>query len=298
MRKVLLALMMVVLFLSSGTGVLAAPGIEETEYKGSGIVEMDFHGKVQYKNVKVAVQDTTGKSYTASITKKDNDDLTFKIRSFKEGMTYNYQISGIRKRGEKRYSTISGTITIPVAGVPQIESVEYKSNGRVEIEFRGKVQYKKAKVTVKDAKGKKVSAKISKKENDELTVKPGTLSGGTQYTITISGIRARGASGYTSITTSFTTPVTAKPSIESVEYEGKGYVEIDFHKRVQYKNAKVTVKDSSGKKYKAKITEKDGDDMTIKVTGIQSGKKYTFTISGIRAHGVGKYGSITGSFRT
>lgn len=49
----------------------------------------------------------------------------------------------------------------------------------------------------------------------------------------------------------------ATPTIEKTEYEGAGYVEVDFTRNVQYKNAKVSVKDSSGKSYKATIKERD-----------------------------------------
>lgn len=181
---------------------------------------------------------------------------------------------------------------------PSIESVEVKSNGRIEIEFRSEVCYKSTKVLLKDENGKRVPARITKKDDDELTIKPGALTEGARYTVTISGVRAKGESAYTSVSGSFVAPVVSKPSIKSVEYEGRGHVEVDFYARVQYKNAKVTVTDASGKTYKAKITEKDRDDLTIKVTGIQPGKHYAFTISRIRAYGTGQYRSVTGSFRT
>ena len=45
-----------------------------------------------------------------------------------------------------------------------------------------------------------------------------------------------------------------------VQYEGRGYVEVDFNCRVRYKNTSVTVKDPSGNALAVKITEKDDDD--------------------------------------
>ena len=87
----------------------------------------------------------------------------------------------------------------------------------------------------------------------------------------------------------------ASASIKKTEYEGSGKVEVDFKKDVQYKSAKVTVKDSSGKSYTAKITEKDEDDLTFKVSSIKEGKTYTYTISGVRAGSSGSYGSVSKS---
>ena len=49
----------------------SSPKIEEVDYEGNGRVDVDFYGKVKYKNVKVTVKDTAGKKYTAKVTAKD-----------------------------------------------------------------------------------------------------------------------------------------------------------------------------------------------------------------------------------
>ena len=76
-KKVMVCLMAVVFAI--GTAAVPAitkksivnasskPVIEEVEYKGNGKVEVDFYGKVQYKNPKVVVKGN-GKSYKARIT--------------------------------------------------------------------------------------------------------------------------------------------------------------------------------------------------------------------------------------
>lgn len=282
--------------LLTGLQAFAAPSIEETEYKSGGIVEVEFHGKVQYKGVKATVKDPNGKAYTAKITKKDNDELTFKVSGIQPGTRYTYQISGIRKKGEKTYSTVSGSFAVPVARAPQIESVEYKKK-RIEVEFKGKVQYKNLKATLKDASGKKYTAKISKKEDDELTIKTSSLPGGTAFTLTLSGIRAKGDGGYTALTGSFTTPRAGVPRIESVEYENKR-IEVEFEDKVQYKNLKVTLKDAAGKSYTAKVSKKENDELTIKTDALPKGASFTVTLSGIRKKGAGQYVTLTGEFRT
>ncbi len=94
-------------------------------------------------------------------------------------------------------------------------------------------------------------------------------------------------------------PVEAKAQqIRKTEYEGNGKVEVEFYGYAQYKNAKVTVKATDGTKLTAKITDKDHDDLDFKVKGLKADTKYTYTISGIRFGKSGKYGSISGTFKT
>jgi hypothetical protein len=101
------------------------------------------------------------------------------------------------------------------------------------------------------------------------------------------------------LTVSAVPALAAAPKIKKVEYDGNGVVDVDFTtKNVRYKNAKVVVKDSAGKKLTAKIIEKDTDEISFKVTGVKAGKKYTFTISGVRAGKSGSYGTVKGSFST
>ena len=89
----------------------------------------------------------------------------------------------------------------------------------------------------------------------------------------------------------------ASPPIEKVKYDGKGKVEVDFVQDVSYKNVKVTVKEPSGKTYKAKILEKDDDDLDFKLKHYKAGKKYKFTISGIKNRGTNKYGKVKGTVK-
>lgn len=101
------------------------------------------------------------------------------------------------------------------------------------------------------------------------------------------------------LTLSAVPAMAAAPKIKSVEYEGNGVVDVNFtSENVRYKSVKVVVKDAAGKSLKAKILEKDSDDISFKVSGLKANKKYTFTISGVRAGKSGSYGKVKGSFRT
>lgn len=97
------------------TAFAAAPRIEEIEYKGNGRVEIDFYGKVRYKNVKIAVKDTTGKTYKVNKIWKDNDEINFNIKNYKEGRTYKITVKGIKTRNTDKYGSVSGKVNIKKA---------------------------------------------------------------------------------------------------------------------------------------------------------------------------------------
>ena len=179
----------------------SSPKIEEVDYEGNGRVDVDFYGKVKYKNVK----DTAGKKYTAKVTAKDNDELDFKVSNIKAGKKYKFTISGIKKSSAKKYTSVKGSFKVPGVKKIVVENIEYDAEDReVSFEFRNHVQWKNAGVSIKDANGKGYAVRIVEKDNDELDVKTTGLTEGETYTYKIKGIKAEGASKYTTITGTFT----------------------------------------------------------------------------------------------
>jgi uncharacterized membrane protein YkoI len=87
----------------------------------------------------------------------------------------------------------------------------------------------------------------------------------------------------------------AAPQKKSIKYEGYGKVELEFRSNVQWKNANVTVKDSTGKAYSVKILNKDNDEIEFKILQFKQGQKYTCTVSGVRQGRSGSYGKVSGS---
>ena len=154
MKKKLLALVVSVMTIMATTvpALAATPTIQKTEYEGSGYVEVDFTRNVQYKSAKVTVKDSSGKKYTATIKKKDNDDLLFYVKNIKAGKKYTYTISGVRTGRSGSYKKVSGKFTVPAKNKVTIKSLDYDREDReLEIDFASKVLYKSAKVTVKDS---------------------------------------------------------------------------------------------------------------------------------------------------
>ncbi len=87
------------------------------------------------------------------------------------------------------------------------------------------------------------------------------------------------------------------PTKEKVTYLGRGKVEVSFLEDAEYRNVKVTVRDTSGKRYKASIYGIDDDELKFRIKKCKAGKTYKFTISGVRAEFTSKFGKVKGTFR-
>lgn len=206
MKKKLLALALIVVTVLTAAipAFAAAAAIKKTEYEDSGYVEVDFKRDVQYKNLKVSVKDSTGKSYSVSIKEKDEDDLTFRVNGIKSGMGYTYTIFGVRAGRSGSYGKVSGKFSVPAAQVLSIKKVEYDFDDReLEIDFNGRVQYKSVKVVVKDSTGKTYTTRILEKDKDSIEARVRGLKWGETYTVTVSGVRASGAGSYESVSKTF-----------------------------------------------------------------------------------------------
>lgn len=102
-----------ILGLTASPVFASAPKTEKVKYLGKGKVEVEFRQDVQYKKAKVTVKDSTGKSYSTSIYDRDDDELKFKIKNYKKGKTYDFTISGVRKKHTSKYGKVTGTVKIP-----------------------------------------------------------------------------------------------------------------------------------------------------------------------------------------
>lgn len=184
-----------------------------------------------------------------------------------------------------------------MAAAPKVQKTEYEGNGLVEVDFTTEnVQYKNAKVTVKDSAGKKLTVSIREKDNDSIIFKVSGLKASSKYSYTVSGVRAGKSGSYGKVTGSFKTP-SDKPTIKKVIYDpADKELEVDFATKVQFKNLKVTVEDAAGKKLAVRNIVKDSDDLDMNVSGMVVGQSYTVTVSGVRVKGVGSYVTVSKKF--
>lgn len=123
---VISAVLMTMLVTTAVPSFAAAPKKEEVKYLGKGCVEVEFKSDIDYKNSKVTVKDTSGKIYTASIYKRGDDEVKFKVKNYKAGKSYNFTVSGARKEGTKDYGKVSGTFRINAASSGNITAAKAK----------------------------------------------------------------------------------------------------------------------------------------------------------------------------
>ena len=86
------------------------PRVQEVEYdREDKEVNFDFYGRVKYRKLKVKIYSASGKNMARYIIDRDSDDIEVKVKKLKYGKKYRYKISGIKKRGASKYTTIKGT---------------------------------------------------------------------------------------------------------------------------------------------------------------------------------------------
>lgn len=88
-----------------------------------------------------------------------------------------------------------------------------------------------------------------------------------------------------------------KVTIDYVDFEDD-IVYVYFLDRVRWKNPTVSVRDEDGNTYAAYVDDTDSDICTIKASGLEGGKEYTFVIGGLGVKGKDTYTTVTGYFET
>lgn len=183
------------------------------------------------------------------------------------------------------------------AKAPKVESVEYETGKEIDVDFRGKVQYKNAKVTVKDKAGKSYKTVIIDKEKDSITVKVSSIKVGKDYKVTVSGVRKKGTGAYGKVTASLRVAGKNEVLVEDVEYDRHDKeVNFDFQGFVKWKKAKVKITDPADNNVVIRIEEKDRESVEVKVKKLTAGKKYKYTITGVARKGSSVYKKVTGTF--
>ena len=72
-------------------------------------LEIDFATDVEYKNLKITVQDADGNKLSVYNIEKDPDDLDMDVEGMVAGDTYTVTISGVRVKGVGSYTSVSKT---------------------------------------------------------------------------------------------------------------------------------------------------------------------------------------------
>lgn len=178
--------------------------IEEVEYKGNGVVKVDFDDDVRYSNNFKLIVKSGGRTYGTTIYVKSDDDLKFKIKNYSAGKKYSITVKGVADEDSyaPQYKTLKSSIKIPggssgsgMATKAKIQEVEYDYDDcEISVDFVGNVSWSgNPKVVVKTAGGKKVKSRLYGRDNDDCEVYA-NLTPGKKYKVIIKGVR-QGYSG-------------------------------------------------------------------------------------------------------
>ena len=201
--KKLFAIVLVALLVASVPVFAAQNDTIRVKYDGYGRVEVDFRKKVRYNEAKVEVQDSSGASLPAVILDRDEDDLDFVVENLVPGETYSFTLTGVSyvKSGE---AVPGDSFRVPAEGEVAIKKIEYERDDReLEIEFAGRVEYEELRVTIEDANGKTYDASLREKDGDSVELRVSGLERGTEYRVTVSGVRLPDSANTVSVTESF-----------------------------------------------------------------------------------------------
>lgn len=228
------------------------------------------------------------------------------------GMTFALGIQPVSAKNVKAKTSVTKTAD---AGNVKVKTLKYDLDvdddddndldENVEIKFSNRVSYRNLKVSVTTGKGSNVSAEVVDRDSDEVDLYVEKLSKGQTYTVSLSGIGTRGSGSYGTVKVSFEIPGSnssnsTKPSavkVKKIEYDSEDQeLDIEFSSKVKLNdNASITIKDANGKKVAADIVDWDSDDITVDVQ-LKKGKKYSFTVDGIKKNGQSSYGQVSGNF--
>ncbi len=177
----------------------------------------------------------------------------------------------------------------------------------VEIEFTYDVRWDRdASVSVTDEEGTEYPAELVDWDDDDCDLYVEDLTDGHTYTFTIDGIRRTNTNTYGSVSFSIEVPAESNTissdvsvAVKDEEYDWDDReLDIEFRRDVVFKSdAGITVTDSDGNTYTSRFIDKGDDECEVRVTGLEYGETYYYTISGIRNASGDTYGYASGSFR-
>ena len=139
----------------------------------------------------------------AVIMDRDEDDLDFVVENLIPGESYSFSFTGVTYllSGE---AVPGGSFRVPGEGEVAIKKIDYDRDDReLEIEFAGRVEYEELLVTIEDAGGKTYDVNIRERDRDSLEARVSGLDRGSEYIVTVSGVRLTDSANTVSVSASF-----------------------------------------------------------------------------------------------
>jgi len=251
-----------------------------------------------YKAGTVATPSTA----TSSDTSTDSSSTTAKTET--STSTNTTEASDTAKSKTDSDSNTTTSPETPVEPVIEIASAKCNVEGKVAILLSAKAKYSKNfAVIIKDSSGEIIESTVLNRAASRIAVQAIGLVKGESYSITVRGIKAKGAKKFGRITGTFTV-THIKTSARSMN-KFKQYVaapdlvvNIRCTTNVELKDPMVTVTDANGIAYEASVIGSKGRLISISISEPIDDQIYTVEITGVKVEGENNYGSVTAMFGT
>lgn len=176
-----------------------------------GKIDILFQRTVVYSgDLKVTVTDADKKAVAATVISKNCKRMKVQLTGLVKDKKYTVAITGIKVKGEKAFTSVCKCF-VPKSLKTKIKVCKFRNRFRackclgLTVKCNQKVYLKDATVTVKDAAGNTLKAKLIKRCNKNIYIRVYGLKRKTTYTVTITGIKTKSESNYGSVTTTFKT---------------------------------------------------------------------------------------------
>lgn len=280
-------------------------------------LEVDFLTDVIWDDsAKVSsVKDNKGKKYRGYLRDMDDDGCDIIISNMKHGRRYTIVINGIKSYNSDYFCSLTLKVKVPkrkssVSNIKISKVTVENSDGEVDVEFASKVIWKQNSkvVSVKDNKGKFYKGYLTDRDDDECEVFIENMKSGRTYKIKISGVKARGAASFQTITITAKVPAHSQNlSVKKVEYEEdyengrmEWVVNFDFNKNVIHADdSYIIIRDAAGKTYSSEnsFVKWEEDECEVYLSGaLTNGQQYTYEIVNVKAVQGEQFITLNGSF--
>ena len=182
------------------------------------IIDVHFTTKVMWDdNASItSLTDSSGKSYSAKIIDKDDDDVEIYVEGIKDGTNYTAEIQGIKAYNDNSFTSLKVTFETEKQQTKastksnlKVKDVDFdREDKEVSFDFDKNINLKSgAYIIIKDANGNAYSSKNSRIICDEDDIElflDKNLKQGQKYTYEIKGVKESSSNSYETIKGSFT----------------------------------------------------------------------------------------------
>ena len=198
------------------TSVIEVSSVKQDD-DNKNIVDVHFKTRVMWdENASISLTDSSGKSYSAKIIEKDDDDLEIYVEGIKDGTNYTANIQGIKGYDDSYYTNLKVTFETKKQQTKsstksslKVKDVDFdREDKEVSFDFDKNIKAKSgAYIIIKDSNGNAYSSKNSRIICDEDDIElflDKNLTQGKKYTYEINGVKESTSNSYQTIKGSFT----------------------------------------------------------------------------------------------